>query len=139
MAEENELDPGVRLMAWIRFHNKIDDALGRPVVADWDGMQEWEQERWLDGHSLAQKLVAEAENASYDALGRKIRIACLRADIDEWEQLPFEERLKWKFMVRCMAILLEMDPEDDGGPEQHEDALLAKFLDKLKEKETAPA
>lgn len=136
MAEESELDPQVRMMAWLRFHNKMDDALGRQLY-EWEGMQDFEQEQWLDGFTLCQKLVAEAENASYDALGRKVRTACLRADMDEWEGLPLEEREKWKHMVRCMAILLEMDPEEDGGPEQHEDQLLERFLDKLKE--MAPA
>ena len=128
MEEENELGAGVKLMSWLRFHNKLNHELGQPEF-EWEGLQEWEQDAWLAAFEQAQKSVAEAENASYDALARRVRGLLYREEMDSWQQLPSLERLKWKFMIRHLANLLIIDPEDDGGPEQHEDEMIALFND----------
>lgn len=129
---ESELGAGVKLMSWLRFFNKMEHELGNPLF-EWEGLQDWEQDNWIAAFEQAQKLVAEAENSKYDHIARRVRGTYCRDEMDGWQQLTDIERLKWVFMIRHMLNLLIIDPEDDGGPEQHEDDMLTLFNDRRKE------
>ena len=136
---ENELSNPVKLTSWLRFYNAMEHELGNPVF-EIEGLQEWELDAWMEAFAEAQKVVAEADGVSYDALARKVRgiyrLRVGRESIDEWQGVPDVEKLKWKFMIRHLTNLLIIDPEDDGGPEQHEEQMLSLFVDKLKEMAT---
>lgn len=138
----DELDPAVVLVSWLRFANRVADAMGRTTY-DFDDMQDEEVSAWQDAFALCQKVVAEADGVSYDTLARQVYEAYQRVMFPTgfplWQDQSEEERLRWKFQVRHMAVLLEIVPEDDGGPEQHEESLLHLFIDKLKALQGIPA
>jgi hypothetical protein len=135
MEENNELDQEQQFRSYVRMWLRIQDALGRGEM-DWDDLNEEDQGGLRDSFVVCQRTIAESVETPYDTIARKVYETWQRVASPTsapWQDADQETKLVWVTMARHTTNVMSIEPDEDGGPEEHEENMLARFTELLRQ------
>jgi hypothetical protein len=133
MDDNDELGQEQQFRSFVRMWLAIQEAAGRGEL-DWDDLNEEDQVGVQDAFTVCQRTIAESVDTPYDTIARTVYESWQRVASPTsaaWQDADQETKLLWNTMVRHTVNVMSLDPED-GGPEEHEENMLARFTDNLR-------
>lgn len=137
----DELPPEQMLQSLFRLYQRMLLGVGDPAPGEWADLSDDAMAAWASGFSEMLRLVTEPnEELTYDNVAANANLRFQETLVDgheisavvAWDTIEPRVRLMWQAMVRHLANLLALDPEEDGDPKTHEEQMGLWFETKLR-------